>query len=139
MTDKEIQEIEERLEIVTGKPYALINCLDTLAKATNHLLADHNCDVHGHEEYAHARHAAAGQVVVGRMILADIRTLLDQIKALREKVAGQEKREKRIRKGIGDIYGDIMREIAANPEHKNVGKRGCADKIFNLCYELAQP
>lgn len=43
---------------VNDQVWPLRSILEKLVKATDHLLRDHDCDTHGHEEFAYARDAA---------------------------------------------------------------------------------
>ena len=51
-----ITTLEARLEkvLAVGSPWPLRDVLAKLASATEHLLQDHACDVHGHEEMKRA-------------------------------------------------------------------------------------
>lgn len=46
-------------------PWSLVEVLSKLVAATNHLLYDHSCDAHGHEEYRTA-------ALRGEQILKDL-------------------------------------------------------------------
>lgn len=57
----------EALQLVLGmdQPWPLQDVLAKLMEATDHLLTDHDCDLHGHEEFRHA-------IIVGKKYLAGL-------------------------------------------------------------------
>ena len=57
----------ERIREVFGmsEPWPLNDILAKLVEATQHLLDDHNCDTHGHEEFRHA--ASGGKACLSRI------------------------------------------------------------------------
>ena len=50
---EQVKGLRERL----GIPWAPIDCMNKLIEATTHLLIDHNCDCHGHEEILEAKNS----------------------------------------------------------------------------------
>jgi hypothetical protein len=44
-----------RMTIGNDGPWPLVDVLDCLADAADHLLNEHNCDMHSHEQVATAR------------------------------------------------------------------------------------
>ena len=54
--DTELEKLKEGLGL--GEVFPVVSCLEFLVEATDHLLNDHNCDVHGYEQYGYASAAA---------------------------------------------------------------------------------
>jgi hypothetical protein len=60
LAEEMLEKAEAKLDVLmrVGTPWPLRDVLKKLADAADHLLSNHDCDLHGYEEVSHARDVA---------------------------------------------------------------------------------